>query len=96
MKIVTRIEAVFRFANSVVRNIEPRQWPDKEPEDILRDNGFNDRMIETFRGRCACLWIATQKLKRAMWEALITDPRYYRQSRHNAKGGGIADQKESK
>ena len=54
-----------------VRHIEPRKWPDKEPEDILRDEGWDNRLIETLHGRRVCLRIAIQKVKRAMWEAIV-------------------------
>jgi len=69
--VVRGIRAFRNMLHAFVRHIEPRKWPDKEPEDILRDEGWYDRLIETLHGRKVCLWIAIQKVKRAMWEAIV-------------------------
>lgn len=53
----------------LIKQIEPRKWPGKDPDEILRDEGWDDRLIGTFRGRILCFRIAAQKLMRAVWEA---------------------------
>jgi len=65
------IRAFRNMLHALVRHVEPRKWPDKEPEDILRDAGWDARLIATLHGRRACLWIEIQKVKRAMWEAIV-------------------------
>ena len=57
--------------NRFGRMIEPVNLPDKAPEEILRDSGWCDPLINTLHGRTVCLSLSVGQVKRAIWEALF-------------------------
>ena len=49
---------------------EPHEWPDKEPEEILKDIGWHDVQIESINGAFTCLHIAVEQLKYTIWKEI--------------------------